>query len=804
MCSSAGIIDLTRTDSSDLECAVCVSPKPKRIKLEPADNKYYDRDCDNGSALSESVYAPTSAFTQAPAQPNTVMVVTEGRGIASEIAYCLLDLATSRCTVSQYADGPSYSRTIYTMVTSRPQTVLAPQAMVAGKSKAMLNIRRYLPWLVVSPLERRWFNDKDGMQLLRELVALDDSQLGVLERNLYRKQYAYSALNALFHYVQAEMGQTFARGSVHIDCKQMQGTMLIDPRAWQDLSLVDGCVADGRSPWSLLRAIDHTLTPMGSRLLRANILQPSTDLGTIYARQMAVADLLDNEERFFRLSATLPDVPDIDAAITLLVRAPASSSTLKQTSSAIGNVLRAKHILQMAGQLATALDDTAPLRSSLLAEIARALTDNRIAELLACIHEVVREGVTLEKSAQMSRSQRCHAVKDGVDGFLDVSRAIFDKVTQEVVDLVEQYSSEAQIPIRAVYKPSTGYIMTARRDMFEDAAFGEFTNVAAKKNTVTFTSLELVKLNNRLSSVVTEINLLTEKAIDGIRSLIRDNVALLYRISEAVGLLDMLLSFAQHCTICESVAPVFSDSIKIDDGRHPILEAIGKDAVVANSVSTVDARFTLVSGPNMGGKSTYLRQIVYTVVMAQIGSYVPARSASLVVFDRLFVRMNNGDSLASSESTFVREMHDLAYILRSCDEHSLVVIDELGRSTATDEGKAICRAVCEQFISAANRGPTVFLTTHFLDLALVLGESRHCTRVALSSSLAADDGDGESGLNEEEPLKGTVSVAHGRFKASVGAQLDPMYGIRLAESMGVPQEIICTARQVAGQRVYAS
>ncbi|KAJ1873926.1 MutS protein msh4 [Coemansia sp. RSA 486] len=737
-----------------------------------------------------SDYAPTSAFSQEPAQPHTLMVVTEGRGIASETAYCLLNLASARCTLSQYADGPSYSRTIYAIVTSRPQSVLAPRAMAAGRSKAMINIRRYLPWLQVIALDRRWFNDKDGMLLLRELAS--DTQIAALERSLYLKQYAYSALNAMFLYVQNEvMERSFAKGSVYFECRHMQGTMLIDPRAWLDLDLVDDCTGGsttGVSKWSLFKAINHTLTKMGSRLLRANILQPSTDLGTVYARQLAVADILDNEECFFRLSAALPSVPDIDAAITLLVRSPVSA-TLKQASSAISNVLSIKHILQMAGQLAAVFDDDqVSLRSPLLVEIIRVLTDSRIAELLGCIHEVVREGVVPEnKSAQMSRSQRCHAVKDGVDGFLDVSRAIFDKVTQEVVGLIEQYSSEAQIPINALYKPSTGYIMSARRDMFDDLHFDEFTNVAVKnKSTVTFTSLELVKLNNRLSSVVAEINLLTEKAIEGVRAVIKDNVVLLYRVSEAVGLLDMLLSFAQHCTMFECVAPVFSDCIDIVDGRHPILEAIGRDQVVPNSVSTAAARFTLVSGPNMGGKSTYLRQIAYAAILAQIGSSVPAKAATLKVFERLFVRMNNDDSLANNESTFLREMHDIAYILESYDRHSLIVIDELGRSTATDEGKAICRAVCEVFINGdAQHGATVFLTTHFLDLAQTLGESRHCARVVLSSS---ED-------SEQEEVE-----QQSRFKASAGAPLDPMYGIRLAASMGFPQSIVATARQVASEQ----
>ncbi|KAJ2458738.1 MutS protein msh4, partial [Coemansia sp. RSA 2322] len=257
-------------------------------------------------------------------------------------------------------------------------------------------------------------------------------------------------------------------------------------------------------------------------------------------------------------------------------------------------------------------------QSQLLQETIGVLADSRTVDLLAHIHGVIREDLAFEKSAQMTRSQRCHAVKDGVNGFLDVSRAIFDKVTLEVVELVEQYSNETQIPIKATYKPSVGYVMAAKRSLLGDHIPEEFVNVAVSKAAVTFSTIELIKLNNRLAAVVTEINLLAEKAIQEVAAVIRQNIAVLYRVSEAIALLDMLVSFAHHCTLSECVVPAFSDSIHIVDGRHPILEAMGKE-VISNSVSTTDATFTIVSGPNMGGKSTYLRQIIYLVIMAQIG-----------------------------------------------------------------------------------------------------------------------------------------------------------------------------------------
>ncbi|KAJ2254750.1 MutS protein msh4, partial [Coemansia sp. RSA 454] len=474
--------------------------------------------------------APTSAYAEVSGTRNTLLVLAEGRGFASEIAYCLFNIETSQCTLSQFADSASYSRTIYAIVTSRPQIVFVPKAMAAGKSKAMINIRRYLPWLTIVPFERKRFNDAEG-------------------------------------------------------------SMQIDPGAWRDLGLEDCGSSDDKRERSLFSAIDHTNTKMGSRLLRANILQPSTDLSTIYARQTAVLELLDTEELFFSLSAQLVDMPDIDAAITSLIRI-SQATTSRQVSQAINNVLHVKHILQATVRLSHAF--RANIQSTLLQSILGVLTESRVDDLLDHIHAVIREDIGMEKSAQMTRSQRCHAVK---------------------------VSHITQVPIRAVYRPSAGYIMNAKRSDIGETIPEEFVNVVIKKQTVSFTTLELVKLNNRLASVVIEINLLTEKydyAIQRVADVIRENITILYRVSEAVALLDMIVSFAHHCTLHNCVVPEFSDSINIIQGRHPVLEAVGRE-VVPNNVSTVSATFTVVSGPNMGGKSTYLRQIIYMAIMAQIG-----------------------------------------------------------------------------------------------------------------------------------------------------------------------------------------
>ncbi|KAJ2402106.1 MutS protein msh4 [Coemansia sp. RSA 2559] len=182
----------------------------------------------------------------------------------------------------------------------------------------------------------------------------------------------------------------------------------------------------------------------------------------------------------------------------------------------------------------------------------------------------------------------------------------------------------------------------------------------------------------------------------------------------------------------------------------------------------------------MGGKSTYLRQIVYMVIMAQIGCLVPAKKAVFKVFDKLFVRMNNDDNIVANESTFLREMHDISYIICNYNTHSLIAIDELGRSTNTREGNAICRAICEEFLDS---NATVFLSTHFLDLPEALEDHANCKTIVLSQE-----------LNTKEESIGN------RYKAVPGSQAETMYGIKYAEKAGFPQDIIDIAKSVAERK----
>ncbi|KAJ2553483.1 MutS protein msh4 [Coemansia sp. RSA 1933] len=229
----SAVIDLTHIGSDDStgcsafydidEVSIVSACFPnKRIKTERDDSccDILDFNDDNDELIEESV-APTSAYTEVPRAPNTLMVVTEGRGVASEIAYSFIDLNTTQCTVSQFADSASYSRIIYTILTTRPNLVLVPKAIAEWRSKAIVNIRRYLPWLTVAPLHRSLFSDTNGMKKLQDLVV--PSLAAPLIRIMTKKQYALAAFNAMIQHLEDNNSLTFVDSTINVQFKQMEG-----------------------------------------------------------------------------------------------------------------------------------------------------------------------------------------------------------------------------------------------------------------------------------------------------------------------------------------------------------------------------------------------------------------------------------------------------------------------------------------------------------------------------------------------------------------------------------------------------
>lgn len=263
-----------------------------------------------------------------------------------------------------------------------------------------------------------------------------------------------------------------------------------------------------------------------------------------------------------------------------------------------------------------------------------------------------------------------------------------------------------------------------------------FINVFRKRNHIECQTLELVKLNQKITDAHNEVISMSDQTIQDLLRDVCAGVSGLFRVSEAVAMLDILAAFAQLATSYDYIRPELTETLAIKAGRHPIRERIHPTKFVPNDVyATPETRFQIITGCNMSGKSTYIRTLALMTVMAQIGCFIPAQYASFPIVHQLFARVATSDDLDANVSTFAAEMREMAFILRHVQPRGMVLVDELGRGTSTTDGLAIAVALAEALLAS---NALVWFATHFHDLARVLSERSGVINLHLAADIASD------------------------------------------------------------------
>jgi DNA mismatch repair protein MSH4 len=305
-----------------------------------------------------------------------------------------------------------------------------------------------------------------------------------------------------------------------------------------------------------------------------------------------------------------------------------------------------------------------------------------------------------------------------------------------------------------------------------------FINVYRKRNRIECQTLDLVKLNQKIADAHNEVINMSDSTI---QELIRDvcfEVPGLFRVSEAIAMLDMLATFAQLATSHDYVRPELTDTLAIKAGRHPIREQICANKFIPNDAyATPQTRFQIITGCNMSGKSTYISSLSLMTVMAQIGCFVPAHYASFPLVHQLFARVAAIDDLDANVSTFAAEMREMAFILRNIEPRSMVIVDELGRGTSTTDGLAIAIALAEALISS---NALVWFVTHFHELPRILAERSGVVNLHLAAEIAPD-----------------ASKMTMLYRIAEGLVPDRRYGLALAQLVDLPLGVLDRARTVS-------
>ncbi|KAI3468970.1 hypothetical protein Pfo_025633 [Paulownia fortunei] len=589
---------------------------------------------------------------------------------AKEVGVAAFDLRSASFHLSQYIETSSSYQNTKTllnfydpMVIIVPPTKLAPDGMV-GVSEL---VDRFCSSTTKVIMARGCFDDTRGAVLVKNLAAVEPSALGL---DTYYKQYylCLAAAAATIKWIEAEKGVIITNHSLSVTFNGSFDHMNIDATSVQNLEIIEPMHSSlwgtNNKKRSLFQMLKTTRTVGGTRLLRANLLQPLKDIETITARLDCLDELMSNEQLFFGLSQALRKFPKETDKV--LCHFCFKQKKVTNGVLAIDNSRKSQILISSILLLKTALD-ALPLLSKvlkdancfLLKNIYKSICENeKFASMRKRIGEVIDEDVLHARVPFVARTQQCFAVKAGIDGLLDIARRSFCDSSEAIYNLASKYREDFKLPnLKIPYNNRQGFYFSIPLKDIQGKLPSKFIQVIKHGNNIHCSSLELSSLNVRNKSAAKECYIRTEFCLEALMGAIREDVSVLTLLAEVLCLLDMIVNSFAHTISTKPVdkytRPQFTydGPLAIDSGRHPILESVHNEFVANNIFLSEASNMVIVTGPNMSGKSTYLQQVCLVVILAQIGCYVPARFTTLRVVDRIFTRMGTMDYVESNSST---------------------------------------------------------------------------------------------------------------------------------------------------------
>ncbi|MFA6093070.1 MAG: DNA mismatch repair protein MutS [Elusimicrobiota bacterium] len=561
--------------------------------------------------------------------------------------------------------------------------------------------------------------------------------------------------------------------------RESAAEMQLDDSSIRALELV--CSGEGDRRNSLWGTLDRARTSMGSRLLRRWILHPCTDLQEIERRLNCVEELLDKSETRRSLGAALSQMSDLERIINRMATRSASPRDL----AALRDSLRQAEHLQ------AEFKDCA--FCSGIATLAQALLD--VAAPIAQVRALLERGVADRPPARISDG---NLIREGFDATLDELRAVRSDSRKFLAELEERERRDTGInSLKAGYNSVFGYFLEVTK-AHQDKVPQRYTRKQTLANAERYITPELKELEVKILGAEERCLRLEAELFERLRSGVLDHGKSVHSFAQLCAQLDVLCSLAEVAAVGGWTKPKvdLSHNLEIEDGRHPVVEALlPSGTFVPNSVKLDgnDAQALVITGPNMGGKSVYLRQNALIPILAQIGSFVPAKSARIGIVDKVLTRIGARDLLARGESTFMVEMRETAHILRSATLRSLILLDEIGRGTSTYDGISIAWAVLETLNKAGAaaaersggpkppRGPRTLFATHYFELT----ELAQLLPGIVNANVEAREWTNAEGRTEVVFLH---KISHG--------PADRSFGIHVAELAGLPPACIARAREL--------
>ena len=506
---------------------------------------------------------------------------------------------------------------------------------------------------------------------------------------------AIRAAGALIHYIHETQMQDIDHIKA-IHTYLVTDYMILDADAQRNLELTRS-LRDNSTRGTLVEILDATLTPMGGRRLRQCLLQPLIDPPTINARLDAVEEFHSSISLQEEMRETFESVTDIERLISRISLGSANARDLLALKESFRLLPVLRHLLEES-------------RSSMLQILYEQL------DPMQDVADVIEQSIHPEPPASVREGRM---IRDGYHPDLDQLRQISSSGKEWITSLQQQERERTGISsLKIGYNQVFGYYIEVTKTNL-DSVPGEYIRKQTLTNSERFITPELKERESQILNAQEQINDLEYELFCQIRQSVAAETERIQKVAAVVGMLDVLTALAYLATKRHYVRPIVNseDEIIIKDGRHPVVEQLfTREGFVPNDtlLNCGEQMLHIITGPNMSGKSTYLRQTALIALMAQMGSFVPASAAKIGVADRIFTRVGASDNLVMGQSTFLVEMNETANILNNATERSLIILDEIGRGTSTFDGLSIAWAVAE-YILLKIKAKTLF-ATHYHEL----------------------------------------------------------------------------------------
>ncbi|CAG9322802.1 unnamed protein product [Blepharisma stoltei] len=694
-----------------------------------------------------------------PGDAPCIVSLIENR--AREVGLACINMKNFQIIITQFVDNQTYINTLSTLYAWDPIELI--MCKTAQESALKSRISEQMKEITITLVPRKCFDETKG----GEIYSHSASKINEVDIEI--KYVSMAALSALIDYIESSQNIMIYRETLKVTFSHLDSLLVIDFSTAKSLELV--VTLEGSTKESLAGLFECKTQP-GLRMLRANLLQPSRDIGVINGRLDAVEEIIRSTPLRIEIKNILALIPNTELVTSRLVQKPQQTSSQYMKAQA-GNIIIIRQILMQSKVLLDTLMKHA-VQASIFRGIIDNLYDSRIEDLLNDIDQIMDPDIAALKNPKINKAHCISLVRDGIDSLLDIARLIYSNNLDEIHKLSSNFKYKLNEPsIKLMQNESRGYFLSFDQEVLKKnilAAIGEhFVQISKKGKKCLASTPSLISLNESLKSTQNEIVNLTFNHIEELICKARSKILCLYNVSHAIATLDLLIAFAEFSSVFNAKRPQFQPGVLLlKQVKNPFIELKTKKFHPLDCKFTEVTSLQILTGTNSSGKTTFLKTSALTAILAHAGCFIPAQESIFPIFDYILTRIGERESLEHKSSGFLAEMKDCSYILQTASRNSFILIDEVGKGSSHEDGLAMAWAICENLLQI---GCLAIVSTHFSQLTSL-----------------------------EDFYPGINNIHTSSFKLESGrCEQEYGYGISLAASSALPKSLIENAQTFSSE-----